>query len=196
MPFDEEAHRARLGVPALFGEPKYSVIERMWVRPTLDANGVWGGFQGEGIKTIIPAKAGCKITCRLVPNQDPETICQLLEEHIKRHTPDGVGVNVTVFPGNSKPYVIPHDHPALPVVEDVLEQLYGRKPVNVRLGGTLPIAPAFLDILGTYLFFFAMSSPDSNAHGPNEFIRVTELERLKCGLKLFWSQYAHAFVKS
>lgn len=196
VPFDEEAHRVGLGVPALFGEPGYSVIERMWVRPTLDANGVWGGFQGEGIKTIIPSKAGCKITSRLVPNQDPETICRMLEDHIKRHTPDGVGVNVTVFPGNSKPYVIPDDHPALPVVADVLEQLYRHEPVCVRLGGTLPIASAFLDILGTHLFFFAMSGPDSNAHGPNEFIRVEELERLKRGLHLFWKKYADSFVKS
>lgn len=194
-PFDEEAHRARLGVPALFGEPGYSLIERMWVRPTLDANGIWGGFQGEGIKTIIPSKAGCKITCRLVPDQDPETICHVLEDHIKRHVPKGVGVNVTVFPGNSKPYVIPENHPALPVITDVLHELFGHEPVNVRLGGTLPIAPAFLDILGTYLFFFAMSGPDSNAHGPNEFIRIEDMDRLRRGLRMFWSKYADSYIK-
>jgi acetylornithine deacetylase/succinyl-diaminopimelate desuccinylase-like protein len=189
-PFDEDAYRTRVGVPALFGEPEYSLIERMWVRPTLDANGIWGGFQGEGVKTIIPARAGCKITCRLVPDQDPEDICKALENHIKKHTPKGVGVSVTIFPGNSKPYVIPDHHPVLPVVAGVLEELYGHKPVNVRLGGTLPIARAFLDILGTHLFFFAMSSPDANAHGPNEFIRIDEFERLRKGLRIFWDRYA------
>ena len=91
VPFDEDAYRTRVGVPALFGEPEYSLIERMWARPTLDANGIWGGFQGEGVKTIIPAKAGCKITCRLVPDQDPDQICNALDNHIKKHTPKGVG---------------------------------------------------------------------------------------------------------
>lgn len=193
VPFDEDAYRTRVGVPALFGEPEYSLIERMWARPTLDANGIWGGFQGEGVKTIIPAKAGCKITCRLVPDQDPDQICNALDNHIRNHTPKGVGVNVTIFPGNSKPYVVPDGHPVLPVLAGVLEDLYGHKPVNVRLGGTLPIARAFLDILGTYLFFFAMSSPDANAHGPNEFIRIEEFERLRKGLRVFWAKYASSF---
>lgn len=193
VPFDEDAYRTRVGVPALFGEPEYSLIERMWARPTLDANGIWGGFQGEGVKTIIPAKAGCKITCRLVPDQDPDQICNALDNHIRNHTPKGVGVNVTIFPGNSKPYVVPDGHPVLPVLAGVLEDLYGHKPVNVRLGGTLPIARAFLDILGTYLFFFAMSSPDANAHGPNEFIRIEEFERLRKGLRVLWAKYASSF---
>ncbi len=193
VPFDEDGYRTRVGVPALFGEPEYSLIERMWARPTLDANGIWGGFQGEGVKTIIPAKAGCKITCRLVPDQDPDQICNALDNHIKKHTPKGVGVNVTIFPGNSKPYIVPDGHPVLPVLAGVLEDLYGHKPVNVRLGGTLPIARAFLDILGTYLFFFAMSSPDANAHGPNEFIRIEEFERLRRGLRVFWTKYAASF---
>lgn len=196
VPLDEEAIRDRLGVPGLFGEPGYSLAERMWTRPSLDANGIWGGFQGEGIKTIIPAKAGCKITCRLVPHQDPEVICALLEDHIKHSVPPGVRVTVKVFPGNSKPYVIPESHPVLPVMADVLGELFGREPVKVRLGGTLPIAAAFLDILGTYLFFFAMSGPDTNVHAPNEFIRIDDLDRLRRGLRMFWSRYADSFAGS
>jgi acetylornithine deacetylase/succinyl-diaminopimelate desuccinylase-like protein len=112
-----------------------------------------------------------------------------------KHAPRGVTVNVTTFPGNSKPYVIPDDHQALPVVASVLEQLYGKEPIPVRLGGTLPIARAFLDILDTYLFFFAMSGPDSGAHGPNEFIRIDEMERLRKGLRLFWDRYSEAVVE-
>jgi acetylornithine deacetylase/succinyl-diaminopimelate desuccinylase-like protein len=195
VPLDEEEIRNRLGVPALFGEPGYGLAERMWTRPTFDANGIWGGFQGEGTKTIIPSRAGCKITCRLVPDQDPETICKLLEDHIKRLVPTGVRVSVRVFPGNSKPYVIPERHPVLPVMEQVLEELFGREPIIVRLGGTLPIAAAFLDILGTYLFFFAMSGPDTNVHGPNEFIRIDDLDRLRRGLKMFWSRYADSYAR-
>jgi len=193
IPFDQEAYKDRVDVPELFGEPEYSLIERMWIRPTLDANGIWGGFQGEGIKTIIPARASCKITCRLVPNQEPEKICKLLEAHVKKHAPKGVTVDVTIFPGNSRPYVIPENHPALSVLSRVLEKLFGKKPVTVRLGGTLPIARTFLDTIGTYLFFFAMSSPDENAHGPNEFFRIEEFERLRQGLGLLWKEYAQSY---
>jgi len=190
VPFDQEAYRASVGVPELFGEPEFTVVERMWARPTLDVNGIWGGFQGEGVKTIIPARASCKITCRLVPNQEPDKICRLLADHVRKHAPKGVSVDAVVFPGNSRPYAIPKDHPALSAAAAVLQELYGRKPVTVRLGGTLPIARSFLDILGTYLMFFAMSSPDENAHGPNEFFRIEEFERLRKGLPLLWERLA------
>ncbi len=193
--FDEAAHADAAGVPALFGEEGYSPVERLWFRPTLDANGIWGGFQGEGIKTIIPARASCKITCRLVPNQDPETICALMEKHVRNHLPRGVTVSVKVFPGNSKPYVVPDDNPALPVLAKVLGDLFGRKPVTVRLGGTLPIARAFLDTLGVYLVFFAMSSPDAGAHGPNEFFRIEEFNRLRRGLPVLLQELSTALKK-
>jgi len=192
VPFDEEAVKDQAGVPALFGEPGYSPVERIWVRPTLDPNGIWGGFQGEGIKTIIPSKASCKITCRLVPHQEPDKICKLIEEHVKRNVPTGVTVTVKSFPGSSRPYVVPGDHPVLPVMTKVLRELYGKDPVVNRLGGTLPIARAFLDILGTYLVFFAMSSPDSGAHGPNEFFRVEEFDRLRTGLPKLWAELGKA----
>lgn len=192
VPFNEEEYKKQTGVPEFFGEPGYTVNERLWVRPTLDVNGIWGGFQGEGIKTIIPSRASCKITCRLVPDQEPDEICKLLEAHVKRHVPKGVTVSVTIFPGNSRPYVVPETHPVLPVMAEVLKQLYGRDPFRVRLGGTLPIARAFLDILGTYLVFFATSSPDENVHGPNEFYRVEEFERLRKGLPLLLRELAAA----
>ncbi len=192
VPFDEDGVRNQAGVPSLFGEAGYSPVERVWVRPTLDANGIWGGFQGEGIKTIIPSRASCKITCRLVPHQEPEKICKLIEEHVKRNVPSGVTVSVKSFPGSSRPYVVPSDHPVLPVMTKVLKGLFGKDPVMTRLGGTLPIARAFLDILDTYLVFFAMSSPDSGAHGPNEFFRVEEFDRLKTGLPILWAELGKA----
>ncbi len=193
--FDEKAHAQAAGVPALFGETGYSPLERAWVRPTLDANGIWGGFQGDGIKTIIPARASCKITCRLVPHQDPQKISALLERHVKQNLPRGVKVAVKTFPGNSKPYVIPGEHPALPVMARVLKNLFHKEPVTVRLGGTLPVARTFLDLLGVYLVFFAMSGPDSGAHGPNEFLRVEEFHRLRLGLPLLLKELAWALKK-
>lgn len=195
VPFDEEEYRASVGVAELFGEPGYTVVERLWSRPTLDCSGIWGGFQGEGVKTIIPSKASCKITCRLVPDQEPGEIAKALERHIRQHAPRGVTVEVTVFPGNSRPYVIPHDHPALPVLSRVLAKLYGREPVEVRLGGTLPVARTFLDLLGSYLVFFATSSPDENVHSPNEFYRLDELDKLRRGLPELWTELAGSYRK-
>lgn len=192
VPFDEEAYRKAAGVPELFGEAGYTLAERLWARPTLDVNGIFGGFQGEGVKTIIPSRASCKITCRLVPNQEPLKICELLESHVKARVPRGVTVSVTVFPGNSRPYMLPEEHPALPVLAKVLRETYGQSPVTVRLGGTLPIARAFLDTLGTYLVFFGASSPDENVHGPNEFFRVKEFDRLRAGLPLLLRELGKA----
>ncbi|MBE3519202.1 MAG: dipeptidase [Firmicutes bacterium] len=193
VPFDEEEYKASVGVAELFGEPGYTVLERLWSRPTLDCSGIWGGFQGEGVKTIIPSKASCKITCRLVPDQDPDKIARLLESHVRRHAPPGVTVEVTVFPGNSRPYLIPRDHPVLSVLSRVLTKLYGREPVEVRLGGTLPIARTFLDLLGSYLVFFATSSPDENVHSPNEFYRLGELDKLRRGLPELWTELASSY---
>jgi acetylornithine deacetylase/succinyl-diaminopimelate desuccinylase-like protein len=194
-PFDEKEVADRAGVPELFGEPGFTVAERLWARPTLDVVGIWGGFQGEGIKTIIPAKASCKITCRLVANQEPDQIVELLKKHVEKHVPKGVRATVTAFPGNSRPYVVPSDNPVLPVMSKVLKEMYGRDPVTVRLGGTLPIARAFLDILGTYLVFFATSSPDENVHGPNEFYRVEEFDRLVNGLPMLLKELAGVLGK-
>ncbi len=195
VPFDEEEYRDSVEVAELFGEPGYTVLERLWSRPTLDCSGIWGGFQGEGVKTIIPSKASCKITCRLVPDQEPGEIAQALERHVRQHAPRGVTVEVTVFPGNSRPYVIPPDHPALSVLSRVLAKLYGREPVEVRLGGTLPIARTFLDLLGSYLVFFATSSPDENVHSPNEFYRLDELDKLRRGLPELWTELAGSYRK-
>ncbi len=191
-PFDETEYKDRFGVNELFGEPGYTVYERLGARPTLDAVGMYGGFQGEGIKTIIPGRASCKITCRLVPDQEPDKIIDMLKRHIAKHRPRGVTVSVTAFPGSSRPYVIPSGHPVLPVMREALKMIYGKDPVEVRLGGTLPIARAFLDILGSYLVFFATSSPDSNAHGPNECYRLTEFDRLLRGLPVLFGELGRA----
>ena len=109
--FDEEALKEEVGVKELFGEKGYSYLEQTWARPTLEVNGVFGGFSGEGIKTVLPAEAGAKITCRLVPDQDPDEIVALLKAHIEKHKPVGVEVNISEF-DKGKPYITPFDHPA------------------------------------------------------------------------------------
>src|SRR5690606_2568023 len=177
VPFDEEAYKASLGVDELFGEAGYSTLERQWARPTLELNGIWGGFQGEGIKTVLPSRAHAKITCRLVPDQDPDEIIALLQEHVRRHTPAGVRVTVRAFPGSARPFLMPREHPALQAAGRVLAEQYGREPLVVRTGGTLPVADLFRSVLGVWLVFFAFGEGDGNMHAPNEFIRLSSFDR-------------------
>src|SRR5690606_21734322 len=106
VPFDEKEFFERVGVSEGFGEPGYSTLERLWARPTLEVNGIWGGFQGEGTKTVLPAEAHAKITCRLVPDQDPEQVLDAIEAHIRANTPPGVTVRITRFPGSAPAYLM------------------------------------------------------------------------------------------
>lgn len=172
VPFDEEAYCSALGVRALRGEEGYSPLERVWARPTLEVNGIWGGFQGEGVKTVLPAEAHAKITCRLVPDQDPGKIIAAIERHVQRRAPASVTVSARRFPGMARPYLMPSDHPSLAVAARVLRDVYDREPLRVRLGGTLPVADLVKRELGTWLLFFAFGEPDNRAHAPNEFLRL------------------------
>ena len=128
MPYDENGYKAKLGLNALFGEPGYTTQERAWARPTLEVNGIYGGFQGEGVKTIIPSQAHAKITCRLVADQNPHHILELIQAHIEKHTPPGVVVTVTLGGSTADPYLMPADHPANAAADTVLSELYGKKP--------------------------------------------------------------------
>jgi acetylornithine deacetylase/succinyl-diaminopimelate desuccinylase-like protein len=179
LPFDEEAFREELGLPALFGEAGYSTLERNWARPTLDVNGMWGGFQGEGGKTVIPCEAHAKLTCRLVPNQRPERILDLIEAHIRARTPVGARVTVTREAGNALPYGMPADLPELKVAARVLEAVMGKPALYVRMGATIPVAETFQTNLGAYTLFYSFSAVDEQYHAPNEFFR---LERFDAGL--------------
>jgi acetylornithine deacetylase/succinyl-diaminopimelate desuccinylase-like protein len=177
VPFDEDAYKRSVGVDALFGEPGYSPLERLWARPTLELNGVWGGFQGEGVKTVLPNEAHAKITCRLVPNQEPTRIVELIQAHVRMHAPPGVTVSFTAPGGGSRPYLMAADHPANRAVGAVLTEMYGREPYFARMGGTLPIADLFLRELGANLISFAFGIEDENFHAPNEFFRLASFER-------------------
>lgn len=172
VPYDAEAELDALGAPAFFGEPGYSNRERNWARPTLDCNGIEGGFQGEGFKTVIPASARAKISCRLVANQEPLRIGELIREHVEQHTPPGTRAKVTVLDGGSPPCLFPASHPVNAIISDVLSQLYDAKPYHVRVGGSVPALAYFFESLGARSFNFGWSCPDENLHAPNEFFRL------------------------
>ena len=176
IPYRDKDYMQELGVTELHGEPGYSTYERTWVRPTLDVNGIWGGFQDEGIKTVIPSLAHAKISCRLVPDQKPQKIIELLRAHIEKHMPKGVTVSVSDIPGTANPYVIPLDHPGNQAAGAVLKELYGKEPYYTRMGGTIPVCDIFFQSLNAYTVNLAFSLMDENVHAPDEFFRLSNFK--------------------
>lgn len=177
LPFDEQAYKAAIGVDALVSEPGFTPQEHLAARPTLEINGIWGGFQGEGVKTVLPNEAHAKITCRLVANQDPATIVTLITKHVQKYTPAGVRAVVRPLLGTAKPYLIPGDHWGNRVAETVLKQVYGKDPYYLRLGGSIPVCETFLSTLGAYTVNFAFGLMDEQFHAPNEFFRLSSFRR-------------------
>ena len=177
VPYDERDYKERLDVDALFGEEGYTPLERTWARPTLEINGVWGGFQGEGTKTVLPSEAHAKITCRLVADQDPGTIVKLITEHVEAHTPPGVRATVAPEGSSSKPYLMPAEHPGNEAAREVHGVLYGKEPFFVRSGGSIPFCSLILEHLGVYTVNFAFGLKDERAHAPDEFFRLSSFER-------------------
>lgn len=176
VPYDETLYKEELGVDDLFGEPGYTTRERVWTRPTLEVNGIWGGFQGEGTKTVIPSEAHAKMTCRLVKDQYPDKIVELISSHVKKYAPVGVKVTVSPFASNAQPYLIPADHPGNRAAHAVLAELYGKDPYYVRAGGSIPICGLFLRNLGVYTVSFGFGLKDERAHAPDEFFRLSSFE--------------------
>lgn len=176
-PFDENALKTRVGVNALLAEPGYTSQEHLAARPTLEVNGIWGGFQGEGIKTVLPNEAHAKITCRLVAHQEPAVIADLLARHVEKQTPAGVQVTVRQLPGSALPYLIPRDHRGNQAAAAVLTEIYGKAPYYKRVGGSIPVCELFSSILGVYTVGFAFALSDECAHAPNEFFRLSSFQR-------------------
>jgi acetylornithine deacetylase/succinyl-diaminopimelate desuccinylase-like protein len=190
LPFDEARFLGEVGAPAPFGEPGYSTLERQWIRPTLEVNGMWGGYQGQGSQTVTPNEAHAKISCRLVPDQDPDTIRALVARHLETHVPGGVTLSIGGERHAARPYRIPSDHPGLLTAERVLEQVYGKKALRVRMGSTLPVSELFKRLLGIDTVFFSFSTADEDFHSPNEFFRVHRLhEGLEAWVR-YWESYA------
>jgi acetylornithine deacetylase/succinyl-diaminopimelate desuccinylase-like protein len=177
LPFDERAYLAQVGAPQAVGEPGYSTLERQWTRPTVEVNGMWGGYQGAGNKTIVPSEAHAKITCRLVPDQDPETIVRLVKKHLETHVPPGTQLVVRSYPGDhgARPAHITRDHPVVKAAEAALAKVYRVRPLIVRMGGTVPMAEYFQRLMGLSTLYFSFSTGDEDFHAPNEFFRVHRL---------------------
>jgi acetylornithine deacetylase/succinyl-diaminopimelate desuccinylase-like protein len=185
FPRDAAAYARELGVDALWGEAGYTALERETVRPTLEVNGMWGGYQGPGPKTVIPAAARAKITCRLVHEQDPDQVTVAIERHLHAHLPPGVRLAFTPIAGKARAYEVPGDFPALAVAEEVLREFFSQPPLRVRMGGSVPVTEVFARVLGAHTVFFSFSVADENIHSPNEFFRE---ERLWLGQRA-WARY-------
>jgi acetylornithine deacetylase/succinyl-diaminopimelate desuccinylase-like protein len=192
VPHDDEEYHADLEVDALHGEPGFSTLERIWARPTLEVNGIWGGFSGAGTKTVLPSAAHAKITCRLVPDQEPEEIAARVEAHVQQVAPPGVKVTVQRFASKARPYRLPQDHPGNAAARAVLLELYGKEPYYTRSGGSIPVCELFLTHLNAYTVVFAFGLPDENVHSPNEFFRLSSFRRGQQGYCMLLHQLAES----
>lgn len=179
LPFDEAEWLRSTGAPATWGEKGYSTLERVWARPTLDCCGIAGGFQGEGAKTIIPARAMAKLSCRLVPNQEPDDIARKLGAHLEAIAPPGVRVRVTFLHGG-RPYLAPTDHPVYEVAKRAFTKAFGKPTVFMREGGSIPFVRTIADATGKPCLLMGFGQPDENAHAPNEWL---SLENYHLGIK-------------
>ncbi len=174
IPFDDDRYYADLGT-APAGEPGYATLERLWYRPTIDANGLWGGYTGAGGKTVIPNTAHAKLSMRLVPGQDPAAVTAAVARHLRRHCPPGA--RVAVRDGHpSAAYLVPGDHPLLTAAEAALAETAGRAPLRVRNGATLPLSDIVRGRLGIDTVMFSFSTADEDFHAPNEFIRLSAFD--------------------
>lgn len=166
-PFDEAAYKRDLDVDALWGEEGYTTLERTGVRPTLELNGIWGGYTGEGAKTVLPSKAYAKISMRLVPNQDSRKIARQFTKHFERIAPPGVRVKVTELHGG-EPVVTPTDGKAYQAAAKAIETTFGKKPIPTRGGGSIPIVALFEKVLGLKTVLMGFGLDSDNIHSPNE----------------------------
>ena len=168
VPYDVDEFRAEAGdVPATIGEAGWSDRERLWARPTLEFNGIWGGYTGPGQKTIIPATAGAKITCRLVPNQDPQRIAELVRSAVLAAAPAGVTVTADAKAGG-RPVVTSIDHPGVQAASRAMESVFGAKPALTREGGSIPPVESFARVMGLQAVLVGLGLPDDQIHAPNE----------------------------
>jgi acetylornithine deacetylase/succinyl-diaminopimelate desuccinylase-like protein len=183
IPFDEAGYARDLGAPQLHGEPGYSTLERLWERPTLDVNGITGG----GKYTVIPHVATGHVSCRLVPGQRPDAILDQVTAHISAQQPGGVTVSVHADEARVPAYTIGADHPAVRAAGAALAEVYpGQGVVLAKIGGTLPAASLFEQVLRAKTLFFSFSTSDENLHAPNEYLRVRRLREGMRAWELLW----------
>jgi acetylornithine deacetylase/succinyl-diaminopimelate desuccinylase-like protein len=176
LPFEDETLRREVGARALGGEEGYGTLERIWARPTLDVNGLLSGYTGEGAKTVLPARAMAKISMRLVPDQDYREVERLFAGHVRSLAPEGVTVEVEALHGG-QPWHAEGSGPVFEAAARALEAAYGRSPVHIREGGSIPIVQAFQETLRAPVLLIGFGLPGENAHAPNEWLSLENYHR-------------------
>lgn len=185
LPFDEEEYKNKLGLKALSGEKGYNTLERTSARPTLDVNGMWSGYQGEGAKTVLPAKAGAKVSMRLVPDQDPKKIAKLFKKHVESLAPDTVTVKITEHHGGH-PAITDLSFYGLKAAAEAFEAIYNKEPLFTREGGSIPIVADFQKILGAQSILMGFGLNSDAIHSPNEKFALKDFYRgMKTSAKFF-----------
>ena len=188
-PFDLAGYKRSLQIGAVEGEAGYTTLERTGIRPSLDVNGIWGGYTGEGTKTVIPSKATAKISMRLVPNQDYCKIAKLFEKHFRKMAPKSVRVDVKFLHGGM-PYVAPTDMPAYKAAERAVTEAFGRKPLPFYSGGSIPIISGFESILGIKSLLLGFGLAEDAIHSPNESYGLEQFYKGLETIPLFYKYFA------
>jgi len=187
LTFDEHGFQHETGAPALGGEDGYSTLERIWTRPTCEVNGLLSGYTGEGAKTVLPSKAMAKVSCRLVPDQTPDEIGRLVEAHVRRVAPKGVTVSVEHLHGGH-PWRAELNGPVFDAARRALAAAFGREPVIVGEGGSIPVVGDFQRILGTPVLLMGFGLPGENAHAPNEWMSDENFVVGAKAVAAFWDE--------
>jgi acetylornithine deacetylase/succinyl-diaminopimelate desuccinylase-like protein len=187
LPFTDEGFRHEVGAPALGGEKGYSTLERIWTRPTCEVNGMLSGYTGEGAKTVLPAVAMAKVSCRLVPDQDPKQIETLMKAHVARVTPQGVTATVTQLHGG-RPWRADLEGPLFDAAKRALKSAFGREPVITGEGGSIPVVGDFQRILGAPVLLVGFGLPGENAHAPNEWMSDENFVKGMRAIAALWDE--------
>jgi len=194
LPFSEKKLQKDIGAPGLFGEKGFTTLERLWTRPTLEINGLYSGFIGEGAKTVLPARAMAKISMRLVPNQDPAKIARAFTQYVKRLSPKTVRLKVTELSGRGTPWLAPTNHPAVQALARAIQKGFGKKPVFTRTGGTIAVVPTLDRLLRAPILFLGIGLPDENAHAPNEKLDLDNLHHGMLSAAHLWNELAEVIL--
>ncbi len=189
LPFDDEQFRSDVGVPALFGEKGFTTLERLWMRPTCEVNGLLSGYTGEGAKTVLPARAMAKVSCRLVPDQHPEEIGELVEEHVRRVAPSGVEITITHMHGGH-PWRAEVSGPLFDAARRALASAFGREPVITGEGGSIPVVSDFQRTLGAPVLLVGFGLPGENAHAPDEWMSAENFSKGMRAIAALWDEMA------
>ena len=187
LPFREEGFLEEAGAPSLGGEKGYSTLERIWTRPTLEVNGLLSGYTGEGAKTVLPARAMAKVSCRLVPDQSPDEIATLVTEHVRQMAPPEVTVTVTPL-HHGRPWRATLDGPLFDAGRRALQRAFGREPVLTGEGGSIPVVGDFQRILRAPVLLMGFGLPGENAHAPDEWIAVENFEKGMLAASFLWEE--------